>query len=113
MSFACSSTGRANRHRRIKGLLSPVLRPERVVMNLAAIDRPDYRWLVLLDDAGSRHRYVRRAPAAHPTRPQVHILSHGLVRFTEDRGVPILDGRRLPAAIVVERQGDCFLFEEV
>ncbi len=81
-------------------------------MRVAAIDRPDYRWLVLMDDAGDRHRYVRRSPAAPPSRAQVHILSQGLVRFIEDHGVPVLDGCHLPPAIVVERQGDCFLFEE-
>lgn len=81
-------------------------------MQIVLIDRPEYRWLVLVDDAGARHRYVRREAAAAASRPHVRILSHGLVRFTEDRGVPVLDGRQLPVSIVVERQGDCYLFEE-
>ena len=81
-------------------------------MQIVLIDRPEYRWLVLVDDAGANHRYVRRGAAAVSSRPQIRILSHGLVRFTEDHGVPVLDGRRLPESIVVERQGDCYLFEE-
>ena len=81
-------------------------------MQIVLIDRPEYRWLVLVDDAGTSHRYVRRGAAASLSRPQVRILSHGLVRFTEDQGVPLLDGGHLPESIVVERQGDCFLFEE-
>ena len=81
-------------------------------MQVILIDRSEYRWVVLLDDAGGRHRYVRRADMAPPSRPHLRILSHGLVRFTEDRGVPILDGGRLPERIVVERQGDYYHFDE-
>jgi len=81
-------------------------------MQVILIDRTDYRWVVLLDDAGDRHRYVRGAPASSPSRPHLRILSHGLVRFTEDRGVPVLNGGAMPARIVVERQGDYYLFDE-
>ena len=81
-------------------------------MQVVLIDHADYRWVVLLDDAGDRHRYVRREAALAPARPDLRILSHGLVRFTEDRGVPVLDGGHMPGRIVVERQGDYFLFDE-
>ena len=81
-------------------------------MQVMLLDRSEYRWVVLLDDAGDRHHYVRQGAAPRPTRPHLRILSHGLVRFTEDRGVPILDGGCLPGRIVVERQGDYFHFYE-
>ena len=81
-------------------------------MQVILLDRPDYRWVVLQDDAGDRHHYVRQCPASRPARPDLHILSHGLVRFTEDRGVPVLNGGCLPGRIVVERQGDYFQYFE-
>jgi hypothetical protein len=81
-------------------------------MQVMLIDRADYRWVVLLDDAGARHHYVRQCPASQPVRPHLRILSHGLVRFTEDRGVPVLNGGCLPGRIVVERQGDYFHYLE-
>ena len=81
-------------------------------MQVASIDRPEYRWIVLLDDAGAPHRYVRNGSAQPECRPHVRILSHGFVRFSESGGIPVLDGRGLPDSIVVERQGDCFRYDE-